>query len=129
MKSTAPTHELKCWPGPFEAVWNGIKRYEIRKADRNFALGDELRLREWQPVHEGDCQWHSDLDEQQTERSDFRCKLCKRGKDDALAGTYTRRELFAEVVYLTKPGEWGLPDNLCVMSLNLMIRKELGPSD
>lgn len=43
-------HELKCWPVYFQAVRNGSKPFEVRKADRNFCVGDAIRLREYDPV-------------------------------------------------------------------------------
>lgn len=42
-------HELKTWPEFFTAIREGVKTFDIRKDDRNFAVGDELILREWQP--------------------------------------------------------------------------------
>lgn len=44
------THELKCWPGPFEGVATGRKTFEVRRDDRGFDVGDELWLRCWDPV-------------------------------------------------------------------------------
>lgn len=37
-------HELKILPQYFEKVFNGEKRFEIRKDDRNFKVGDIIRL-------------------------------------------------------------------------------------
>ena len=41
------THELKTWAPYWELVWCGSKRFEIRKDDRGFKVGDHLVLREW----------------------------------------------------------------------------------
>lgn len=40
-------HTLKIVPTFFDAVKNGIKTFEIRKCDRNYAVGDTLHLREY----------------------------------------------------------------------------------
>lgn len=42
-------HELKCWPEPFAAMKSGAKGFEYRRADRDYRVGDKLRLREWRP--------------------------------------------------------------------------------
>jgi len=42
-------HELKTWPMYFERLADGSKTFEIRKDDRGYQTGDELRLREWDP--------------------------------------------------------------------------------
>ena len=43
-------HELKCWPQFFEAIATGRKRHDLRRADdRQFHVGDRLRLREFDP--------------------------------------------------------------------------------
>lgn len=44
--ASVQTHELKTDPVPFEAMLQGVKRYELRKYDRPFKVGDHLLLRE-----------------------------------------------------------------------------------
>lgn len=43
------THDLKVWPLPFQAIADGLKEWEFRKNDRNYQIGDELVLREYDP--------------------------------------------------------------------------------
>ena len=43
-------HTLKCWPEFFESIVIGVKRFEIRKADRPYRVGDILALQEWDNV-------------------------------------------------------------------------------
>lgn len=43
------THDLKIWPEHFNLVLGGLKRFEVRRNDRGFELGDALLLREWEP--------------------------------------------------------------------------------
>ncbi len=43
-------HPLKTWPGPFQAVWDGVKLFEYRVNDRDFKVGDMLALMEYDPV-------------------------------------------------------------------------------
>ena len=40
-------HKLKILPKFFEAVASGRKTFEIRKNDRDFKVGDYVRLQEW----------------------------------------------------------------------------------
>jgi len=43
------THVLKTWPEFYQPIVCGEKTTELRKNDRNFKVGDELRLREFDP--------------------------------------------------------------------------------
>jgi len=42
-------HTLKTWPPYFQDIWEGRKTAEVRKNDRDFAVGDVLILNEWNP--------------------------------------------------------------------------------
>jgi hypothetical protein len=42
-------HTLKTWPDHFTALTDGSKTFEVRYDDRGFAVGDLLRLAEWDP--------------------------------------------------------------------------------
>ncbi len=40
-------HELKILPQYFWEVWNSLKNFELRKDDRDYKVGDNLRLLEF----------------------------------------------------------------------------------
>lgn len=40
-------HELKVLPEYYVAISEGIKKFELRKDDRGFRVGDSIYLREW----------------------------------------------------------------------------------
>lgn len=104
---TVVTHELKTHPNPFAATWYGKKLYEIRENDRDFQVGDWVKLLEFVPCPRCDgCGrvWDNG------DRTDCGC--------DEPHGTYTGRFIIGEVTYMTKGGEWGLPEELCVMSFD-----------
>ena len=42
-------HNLKIYPEYYEAVTSGAKTFELRFNDRNYHVGDTLRLREYVP--------------------------------------------------------------------------------
>jgi hypothetical protein len=46
---TRAHHELKTWPKYFAAIRSGAKKFEIRRNDRDFAIGDTLILQEFDP--------------------------------------------------------------------------------
>ena len=44
-------HELKILPKYYEAVLMGNKTFELRKDDRDYRVGDTVRLYEWNGVY------------------------------------------------------------------------------
>jgi len=44
------THDLKVWPEFFGPIERGEKLFELRRDDRDFKVGDWLKLREWKPA-------------------------------------------------------------------------------
>lgn len=42
-------HELKTWPDYFQAIWNWTKKFEMRRNDKDFKVGDHLLLKEFDP--------------------------------------------------------------------------------
>jgi hypothetical protein len=42
-------HNLKVWPGFYDALESGEKTFELRHDDRGYRAGDVLLLREWSP--------------------------------------------------------------------------------
>ncbi len=51
-------HELKILPQFLYSVIKGDKTFEVRKNDRDFEVGDIVRLREWNP----DTQTYGEFD-------------------------------------------------------------------
>ena len=49
---TERTHELKSWPRFFRPIVAGERTHELRRNDRDFRIGDRLRLREYDPDSE-----------------------------------------------------------------------------
>ncbi len=99
-------HDLKCHPPDFVALVAGTKTHEARRADRPFAVGDILCLREWTPANPAACDWQA----------------------TGLPGSYTGRTLDVEVTHLTAGPTYGLPSDLAVMSVRRRpagVREEL----
>ena len=42
-------HDIKCWPMHYDRLIDGSKRFEVRKNDRDYQVGDKLWIREWDP--------------------------------------------------------------------------------
>lgn len=88
------THELKIWPSHFEKVRNGSKPFEVRKNDRDFAVGDVLDLREWDPTPAGGF-----------------------GLNVGTPTGYTDRWVERVVTCVLTGTEWGIAEGYCVMGL------------
>jgi hypothetical protein len=42
-------HALKCWPEYFVPILDRTKKFDLRKNDRDYKIGDRVWLREWEP--------------------------------------------------------------------------------
>ena len=82
-------HQLKCWPIPFAAMRDGTKRFEYRKDDRNYQVGDVLHVNEWKPDN---------------------------GPGMGAFGQYTGEGDRYRVTYKLA-GRFGVPDGFCVLSI------------
>lgn len=93
------THNLKIWPGSYEAIAAGAKHHDIRKCDdRTFAVGDSIIFREW------NLQVYENM-------LDFRTK------EEAEKAAYTGRTILRKISYISVEGSWGLPKGICVFSI------------
>lgn len=86
-------HELKLHTRWFDAVRNGIKKCEIRKADRDFAVGDTLHLREIRP-----------------------------GPSGQMVQCYTNRSVNVRVTHVIRYEDFpsGIPEGYCVLSIEVI---------
>lgn len=85
-------HELKTDPEPFHATWCGLKKFEVRKADRPYKVGDFIVLRE--TAHTG---------------------------EEMSAGkplNYTGRLVSAVIRYILTGKNYGLQEGFCVLGLD-----------
>ena len=87
------THELKTDPNVFAESWNDRKRFEIRKDDRNFQVGDTLILKE----------------------TKYTGEEMKNGKPLV----YTGFQLSANIMYKLPVGSYGLEKGWTVLSVVL----------
>lgn len=101
-------HELKTWTEPFVHVVAGYKTHEARKNDRDFRVGDKLVLLEF--IACGTCDGSGRLLHGGEHR-----KCCP-----APHGAYTGKKVCVRVTYITPGGAFGLPEELCVMSIRLI---------
>jgi hypothetical protein len=95
-------HELKTENPWFTDMWNGEKKFEVRKDDRGFQKDDILWLREFEPNA-----LHGDNEEYLV----------------LLSGNpYSGRELICHVDYILPAGS--LPDlNYCVMGITILQKR------
>lgn len=85
-------HELKTYPEYFSMVFSGSKKFEVRKDDRGFRIGDELLLREFVPKG-----YYED------------------GLND---DNYTGRILHRRIDYILKGGQFGIEAGYVVLGIS-----------
>lgn len=101
------THDLKVHPPYFAALADGTKTFEARKDDRDplYAVGDVLRLREWDPAVYGSL--FSQLDTG---------VAADAAHEKATDAAYTGRVIERRVSYVLRGGPW-LTEGYVVLGL------------
>ena len=46
-------HRLKSWPEFFQPIATGERKFDLRRFDRSFKVGDSIEFLEWQPDSDG----------------------------------------------------------------------------
>jgi hypothetical protein len=78
------THELKCWPQFFQAIVEGRKTHDLRRADdRTFRVHDMIRLREFDPRVSRYTGREFMVEITYITSADFRCALSDQALDPA----------------------------------------------
>ena len=96
-------HELKIFPKYFEAVQDGSKTFEIRKADRDFKVGDILVLKEFKS-RLIDCTGYEEVVIEE--------------------GGYTGRKIAKRISYILEGGQYGLRKGYSILALGEVNRNE-----
>lgn len=93
-------HELKISPVYFDAVSNGVKDFEIRKNDRDFKVGDTLRLKEY-------------------DRDMVSVRLNEDCSVSSVTGGYTGRACDAAVTFILTFEDFpqGIKEGYCIMGI------------
>lgn len=83
-------HELKTWPEFFRACRSGDKTFELRYNDRDYKVGDELELNEFEP-----CRGCGGKKRVHWTNEDVACPDCY-----GTGGRYTGQRSFHTVTYV-----------------------------
>ena len=107
-------HELKIWSEYYKDIISKIKRFEIRKNDRNFQVGDQLILREFEPCKEcnGGGKVVTSITTGNEEITECDCKKPH--------GKYTGNGCVTSVDYVLNGGQFGIEKDYCVMSITVV---------
>lgn len=108
-------HRLKTWYSEWLALKDGRKRFEIRKNDRDFSVGDVLRLEAWDPGRNQGVTADGVL----TDPSGPSTSMIMPDHSYKPGAMLTAR-----VSHIVQ-GRFGLPADVCVMSLEVYCDEKL----
>ena len=80
-------HELKCWPQWYEPQAKGDMHFDVRRNDREYAVGDIVHQREYAPPRSG------------------------------FPAQYTGREMKRKITHILEGGVFGVERGFCILSL------------
>lgn len=98
-------HVLKTWPDSFYAVEEGLKHFEWRRNDRNYAVGDTLVLRLYDPSFHH-YNGRPPAVDYGTSSGDY-----------IIAEDGSYRDIRVRVTYILTSDWHGVPEGYCVMSI------------
>lgn len=99
------THSLKTWPSFWFAVERGDKKFEVRRHDRDFAVGDMLLLRMWDPSAKSVGGYVRDTERQSHSGESL----------EEMA-----RTIHARVTCVMTGGQFGIAEGWCVLGIQTM---------
>ncbi|MCH7799049.1 MAG: DUF3850 domain-containing protein [Planctomycetes bacterium] len=102
---------LKIWPQYYQPIVTGEKKFERRKNDRDYQVGDQLLLREWDP------KVYDDEVERVFGRRGTLVMESDGQKAAIVAKAYTGRSLVKTVSYIEEGPGFGLEAGFVVMGL------------
>ena len=107
-------HELKVWPEFYRVVAGGNKRFEIRKNDRNYKVGDNLILLEFEPCELCMGDGFIPVTDLTTKKKGTTECTCNKPH-----GTFSGNRCDVSVDYILTGGSFGIEKEYVVMSITV----------
>ena len=108
-------HELKVWPEFYKALENKTKQFEVRKNDRDFKVGDNLILLEFEPCE--NCKGTGKIIDLLEHDEDCNCPKPH--------GKFTGNRCDAVITYILSGGQFGIDKEYVVLSISVSASRKV----